>query len=231
MLRPSSKIITLNTDFCWRQIKTFILGYGFLFCVFFSWRKSGFKEFAQNFQLCPHSCSCSSPLNLKTPHWLPPLILFFLYNFDGVIPPGVTPHPFFGPSPLWYRFSFLKGPPGSQQSPHAQPPPHNPSNPMMGPHGQVRCKHFLSNTPMSFIPSKSQSPPTPLTHTQALFLSIHYLHTFCFFFFFPNPEALLTLVLFWLTPRWCQPLQFARSFMKGPAPLQGPALAVPVWDE
>uniref|UniRef100_A0A3P9NZB3 Single stranded DNA binding protein 4 n=1 Tax=Poecilia reticulata TaxID=8081 RepID=A0A3P9NZB3_POERE len=31
---------------------------------------------------------------------------------------------------------FFQGPPGSQQSPHAQPPPHNPSNPMMGPHGQ-----------------------------------------------------------------------------------------------
>lgn len=68
---------------------------------------------------------------------------------------------------------------------------------------------------MSYIPSKSQSPPTPLTHTQALCLSIYYLHTFCFFFFFPNPEALLTLVLFWLTPCWCQPLQLLDPLWKG----------------
>ncbi|MEQ2210389.1 hypothetical protein XENOCAPTIV_012744, partial [Xenoophorus captivus] len=56
---------------------------------------------------------------------------------------------------------FFQGPPGSQQSPHAQPPPHNPSNPMMGPHGQVRIKHFLSNTPLF--------PSFPDPHTPASF--------------------------------------------------------------
>lgn len=169
-------------------------------------------------RICPFFFHLPAPLLPPQPKDSPadssPLDLLFLYNFDRVIPPGVkTP---FGPSPLWYRSSFLKGPPGSQQSPHAQPPPHNPSNPMMGPHGQVRHKHLLSNTPLSFIPSKSPSPPH--THKLSFFLSL-FLSPFLPFttrtLSSSTPRALLVLVSFWLTPRRCYPLQL-------PAPLWKP---------
>lgn len=123
--------------------------------------------------------------------------------------------PPFGPSPLWYRSSFLKGPPGSQQSPHAQPPPHNPSNPMMGPHGQVRRKHFLSNNPLSFIPSKS--PPRP--HTSSFFSSFHspLAHFLLFLLLLLPSSPPLAWVLFSLTPRRCQPPPVATSFYESRA--------------
>ncbi|XP_053906487.1 single-stranded DNA-binding protein 4 isoform X2 [Cuculus canorus] len=48
----------------------------------------------------------------------------------GTLPPGEgIPG---GPMPP----AFFQGPAGSQPSPHAQPPPHNPAAPMLGPHSQ-----------------------------------------------------------------------------------------------
>lgn len=85
---------------------------------------------------------------------------------------------------------------------------------MMGPHGQVRCKHFLSNTPLSSIPSNPPLPPNNF------FLSlVHHSHT-------PSSAAApadtpglppLARGLFSLTPRRCQPPPVATSFYESRA--------------
>lgn len=69
---------------------------------------------------------------------------------------------------FWIFFT-VQGPPGSQPSPHTQPPPHNPSNPMMGPHGQVRWKHFHSSLSCCVVvPTLTHSFTThSLTHSLA----------------------------------------------------------------
>uniref|UniRef100_A0A674PAU5 Single stranded DNA binding protein 4 n=1 Tax=Takifugu rubripes TaxID=31033 RepID=A0A674PAU5_TAKRU len=71
---------------------------------------------------------------------------------------------------------FFQGPPGSQQSPHAQPPPHNPSNPMMGPHGQPfmsprypggpRPSLRMPNQPPGGIPGSQPLLPNSLDPTR-----------------------------------------------------------------
>uniref|UniRef100_A0A8D3EA40 LisH domain-containing protein n=1 Tax=Scophthalmus maximus TaxID=52904 RepID=A0A8D3EA40_SCOMX len=53
---------------------------------------------------------------------------------------------------------FFQGPPGSQQSPHAQPPPHNPSNPMMGPHGQPFMSPRYPGGPRPALRMPNQPP-------------------------------------------------------------------------
>lgn len=90
---------------------------------------------------------------------------------------------------------------------------------MMGPHGQVRCKHFLSNTPLSSIPSN----PPPLAPKQLLFiLFTTHTHT-------PSSASApaaplpspglppLARGLFSLTPRRCQPPLVATSFYESRA--------------
>ncbi|MGH0118524.1 UNVERIFIED_CONTAM: hypothetical protein FKN15_015202 [Acipenser sinensis] len=54
--------------------------------------------------------------------------------------------------------SLLKGPPGSQPSPHAQPPPHNPSNPMMGPHSQPFMSPRYPGGPRPSLRMPNQPP-------------------------------------------------------------------------
>uniref|UniRef100_A0A3Q3AM87 Single-stranded DNA-binding protein 3-like n=1 Tax=Kryptolebias marmoratus TaxID=37003 RepID=A0A3Q3AM87_KRYMA len=71
---------------------------------------------------------------------------------------------------------FFQGPPGSQQSPHAQPPPHNPSNPMMGPHtqpfmsprypGGPRPSLRMPNQPPGGIPGSQPLLPNSLDPTR-----------------------------------------------------------------
>ncbi|CAB1331478.1 unnamed protein product, partial [Coregonus sp. 'balchen'] len=50
------------------------------------------------------------------------------------------------------------GPPGSQPSPHAQPPPHNPNNPMMGPHGQPFMSPRYPGGPRPSLRMPNQPP-------------------------------------------------------------------------
>ncbi|KAJ8278883.1 hypothetical protein COCON_G00059490 [Conger conger] len=59
------------------------------------------------------------------------------------------------------------GPPGSQQSPHAQPPPHNPSNPMMGPHGQPFMSPRYPGGPRPSLRMPNQ-PPVGVPGSQPL---------------------------------------------------------------
>uniref|UniRef100_A0A3P9ABE1 LisH domain-containing protein n=1 Tax=Esox lucius TaxID=8010 RepID=A0A3P9ABE1_ESOLU len=63
--------------------------------------------------------------------------------------------------------SLLKGPPGSQPSPHAQPPPHNPSNPMMGPHGQPFMSPRYPGGPRPSLRMPNQ-PPVGVPGSQPL---------------------------------------------------------------
>uniref|UniRef100_A0AAY4AQU6 LisH domain-containing protein n=1 Tax=Denticeps clupeoides TaxID=299321 RepID=A0AAY4AQU6_9TELE len=62
---------------------------------------------------------------------------------------------------------FFQGPPGSQQSPHAQPPPHNPSNPMMGPHGQPFMSPRYPGGPRPSLRMPNQ-PPVGVPGSQPL---------------------------------------------------------------
>ncbi|XP_074762237.1 single-stranded DNA-binding protein 3 isoform X3 [Athene noctua] len=68
-----------------------------------------------------------------------------------------------GPIPPGF---FQQGPPGSQPSPHAQPPPHNP-NSMMGPHSQPFMSPRYAGGPRPPIRMGNQ-PPGAVPGTQPL---------------------------------------------------------------
>ncbi|XP_068776294.1 single-stranded DNA-binding protein 4 isoform X2 [Struthio camelus] len=59
------------------------------------------------------------------------------------------------------------GPPGSQPSPHAQPPPHNPSAPMMGPHSQPFMSPRYPGGPRPSLRMPNQ-PPVGVPGSQPL---------------------------------------------------------------
>ncbi|KAK1786712.1 hypothetical protein P4O66_017095, partial [Electrophorus voltai] len=63
--------------------------------------------------------------------------------------------------------AFFQGPPGSQSSPHAQPPPHNPGNPMMGPHGQPFMSPRYPGGPRPSLRMPNQ-PPVGVPGSQPL---------------------------------------------------------------
>ncbi|XP_042198534.1 single-stranded DNA-binding protein 4 isoform X2 [Callorhinchus milii] len=61
---------------------------------------------------------------------------------------------------------FFQGPPGSQPSPHTQPP-HNPNNPIMGPHSQPFMSPRYPGGPRASLRMSSQ-PPVGVPGSQAL---------------------------------------------------------------
>ncbi|XP_038633225.1 single-stranded DNA-binding protein 4 isoform X2 [Scyliorhinus canicula] len=62
---------------------------------------------------------------------------------------------------------FFQGPPGSQPSPHTQAPPHNPNNPILGPHGQPFMSPRYPGGPRSSLRMSTQ-PPVGVPGSQPL---------------------------------------------------------------